>query len=207
MYVSQDDSHVRGNEGCDRGESRCRILFPADFGSASRGAWPYALGLARALAADLVILHVVALTAADYENPAGMVGVDMVAEALRRDRETALEQLRAEAVSVGVSARTVTVVGHVRREIVRAAVRERAAVIVVGLRRHPIGRNLLGAYSIAGWVASHAPCSVWIVSSGPAPTCALPWRAAMFRGHDETLQGSAGGKRDLHACAGLTGTR
>jgi nucleotide-binding universal stress UspA family protein len=200
MFLSQDDSRLREDVGSDRMESRWRILFPADFGPAAQRAWPYALGLARALAAELVILHVLELNASDYENPAGMVGVDMIAESLRRDHEPGLERLGAQAISVGVSARTVTVVGHVRQEIVRAAVRERAAVVVVGLRRHPVGRGLLAAGSVAGWVASHAPCSVWIVSSGPAPTCGLPWHAAELQDQDQTLHGRSGGMRDLRAC-------
>jgi nucleotide-binding universal stress UspA family protein len=158
------------------------------------------LGLARALTAELVILHVLELTASDYGNPAGTVSVDMIEESLRREHEPALERLRAQAVAVGVSARTVTVAGHVRREIVRAAVREQAAVVVVGLRRRRVGPNLLAAYSVAGWVASHAPCSVWIVSSGPAPTCGLPWPVVESQHRDTTLRGSPRDMTGLRAC-------
>jgi nucleotide-binding universal stress UspA family protein len=198
--LSQDDSRLRKDTRCDWRQSRSRILFPADFGPAAQRAWPYALGLARALASELVILHVLELSATDYGNPAGMVGVDMMAESLRRAHERGLEPLRAQAVAAGVSVRTATVVGRVRREIVRAAVREHVAVVVLGLRRRPVGCGLAAGQSVAGWVASHAPCSVWIVSSGPGPTCGLPWRAGELQDRDNALQESPGSARDLRTC-------
>jgi nucleotide-binding universal stress UspA family protein len=200
MLLSQDDSRLRKDTRCDWREFRWRVLFPTDFGPAAQRAWPYALGLARALATELVILHVLELTATDYSDLAAMVGVDMIAESLRRAHEPGLERLRGEAVAAGVSVRTVTVVGRVRREIVRAAVREHAAVVVVGLRRRPVGAGPLAAQSVAGWVASHTPCSVWIVSSGPGPACGLPWRAGELQDRDYTVQGSPQCVRNLRTC-------
>jgi nucleotide-binding universal stress UspA family protein len=178
MGLSLDADHWSEDAVADRGESRWRVLFPVDFGPAAWCAWPYALGLARALRAELVILHVLGPADPDHEKPARMVGVDVTAELPRGERESGLQRLRAQAFSAGVPARTATAVGSVRREIVRAAVRERAAVVVVGLRRRPVGRSLRAAHSVAGWVACHAPCSVWIVSSGPTPTRSLSWPAA-----------------------------
>ena len=192
MLLSQDDSRLRKDARCDWREFQWRILFPTDFGPAAQRAWPYALGLARALASELVILHVLELTATDCRNPVGMIGVDVITESLRRAHERGLEHLGAQAVAAGVSVRTATVVGRVRREIVRAAIREHAAVVVLGLRRRPVGLGLLGVQSVASWVAAHAPCSVWIVSSGPGPACGLPCRAGELQDRDNRLQEAQG---------------
>ena len=79
-----------------------RILFPTDFGGAAQRAWSYALALAQALAAEILVLHVVELVAADFEGCAGLMGVVAAEGSLLRAVEGPLERMRAEAAAAGV---------------------------------------------------------------------------------------------------------
>jgi nucleotide-binding universal stress UspA family protein len=152
-------------------ESPRRILFPTDFGGAAQRAWSYALALAQALAAQLVLLHVVEPVPAGFERYEGNPGVPSAEDSLRRAAEGPLEQMRAEAAAAGVHAQTNVVVGRVRREIVRAAREARATFIVMGTSgREGLRRTILG--SVAEWVVGHAPCPVWTLRYGCRPTAA-----------------------------------
>jgi len=148
-----------------------RILFPTDFGGATQRAWSYALALAQALTAEILVLHVVELVAADFEGCAGLMGVVTAEGSLLRAVEGPLERMRAEAAAAGVHAQTNVVVGRVRREIVRAAREAQATFIVMGTSgREGLRRTILG--SVAEWVVGHAPCPVWTVRHGSRPTAA-----------------------------------
>ena len=146
-------------------ECRRRILFPTDFGPASQRAWPYAVTLAQALSAELVVLHVLELAVADSEGFAGTETAEGVEESLRRAAEGPLEHLRAEAAGAGVAVRTQLMMGRVRAEIRRVAVALQSTLIVMGIQGHRGWRPALR--SIAEWVAAHVSCpvvAVWYVS-------------------------------------------
>ncbi len=152
-------------------ESPRRILFPTDFGGAAQRTWSYALALAQALGAEVLLLHVVELVAADFEGCTGLMAVVTAEGSLLRAVEGPLERMRAEAAAAGVHAQTIVVVGRVRREIVRAAREAQATFIVMGTSgREGLRRTILG--SVAEWVVGHAPCPVWTVRYGSRPTAA-----------------------------------
>jgi len=148
-----------------------RILFPTDFGQAAQKAWSYALALAQALAAEILVLHVVQLVPADVEGCAGTLGIQTVEESLGQAAEGPLERMRAEAAAAGVTLRTDIVRGRIRREIVRAARDARATLILMGTSgRDGLRRTFLG--SVAEWVVGHAPCPVWTVGYATQPMAA-----------------------------------
>lgn len=150
-----------------------RILFPTDFGQAAQATWSYALALAKALAAELLVLHVVRLVPADLQLCTETMGIETVEESLRRAAEVPLERMRAEAGAAGVPMRTDVVVGRVRTEIVRVAQEAGATLIVMGTSgREGLRRALLG--SIAEWVVGHAPCPVWTVRYAAPSMVASP---------------------------------
>ena len=152
-------------------ESPRRILFPTDFGGAAQRTWSYALALAQALGAEVLLLHVVESVVADFEGCAGIMDVVTAEGSLLRAVEGLLERMRAEAAAAGVHAQTIVVVGRVRREIVRAAREAQATFIVMGTSgREGLRRTILG--SVAEWVVGHAPCPVWTVRHGSRPTAA-----------------------------------
>lgn len=150
-------------------ESPRRILFPTDFGGAAQRTWSYALALAQALGAEVLLLHVVESVVANFEGCAGLMGLVTAEGSLLRAVEGPLERMRAEAAAAGVHAQTNVVMGGVRREIVRAAREAQATFIVMGTSgREGLRRTILG--SVAEWVVEHAPCPVWTVRYGCRPT-------------------------------------
>jgi universal stress protein A len=156
------------SEGLDA--SRRIILFPTDFGPAAQKAWSYALDLAQALAAELLVLHMLELVPADFGG-CGMLDTLTVEESLRRAAEGLLERMRGEAAAAGVTMRTDVIVGSVRTAIVRAARDARVILIVMGTSgREGLRRAILG--SVAEWVVGHAPCPVWTVRHAPQPMAA-----------------------------------
>jgi nucleotide-binding universal stress UspA family protein len=153
-------------------ESPRRILFPTDFGGAAQRTWSYALAVAQALGAEVLLLHVVESVVTDFRDRAGIMGVVTAEGSLLRAVEGLLERMRAEAAEAGVHAQTIVVVGRVRREIVRAAREARATFIVMGTSgREGLRRTILG--SVAEWVVGHAPCPVWTVRYGSRPPTAF----------------------------------
>ncbi len=163
--LSQPPHNHDGHDGL---ESPRRILFPTDFGGAAQRTWSYALALAQALTAEILVLHVVELVAADFKGCAGLMGVVTAEGSLLRAVERPLERMRAEAAAAGVHAQANVVVGRVRREIVRAAREAQATFIVMGTSgREGLRRTTLG--SVAEWVIGHAPCPVWTVRYGSKP--------------------------------------
>lgn len=139
-----------------------RILVPTDFSAQSERAWAAARGLARALGAELALVHVFA------ENPLfseGLVSGERVREVYRTGREWAdktltswAEAARADGLTVSTAIRT----GIPYREVVAAAKESRADLIVIGTHgRGGLDRALLG--SVADRVIRLAPCPVLAV--------------------------------------------
>jgi hypothetical protein len=93
----------------------------------------------------------------------------------------------------------VMVVGGVRREIVRVAVREHVTMVVLGVSPRTDEGGMPIRRDTAEWVASHVPCPVWVVCSRPSPTCGRPGRTGELQDRDNALPAYPGYARDLSA--------
>lgn len=137
-----------------------RILCPTDFSETAAAAERHAVALARALGAELVLLHV-ASEALSRET----LGTPEVRRVFESQRAWVTETLAAkvrELTTGGVSARSVVKTGVPWREVVGAVEEEHADMIVMGTQgRTGLERLLIG--SVAERVVRHAPCPVLTV--------------------------------------------
>lgn len=139
-----------------------RLLVATDFSSSSKQAWLVARQLARRLGAEIVLLHVLVEAPLFSEGPFTMKHTREVFEAARAWVEKMLGEWIATAADSGLQARWIVRTGVPHKEIVAAAARERAEVIVLGTQgRSGIDRALLG--SVADRVIRLAPCPVLTV--------------------------------------------
>jgi nucleotide-binding universal stress UspA family protein len=138
-----------------------QIVCPTDFSDSATVAERQAAQLARALGAEILLVHV-ATEAPLWRE--GFVTPELreVFGAQRRWAEKALAG-RAEALKAeGITARSVVKTGAPWREIVQLAKEEHADVIVMGTQgRTGLDRLMLG--SVAERVIRHAPCPVLTV--------------------------------------------
>jgi nucleotide-binding universal stress UspA family protein len=143
-----------------------KILVPVDLTTESPPEAPFALELARAFSAEIVLLHVVDYvpTLLPVELPGGypLPQLEIV-------REAASEKLaRIAAGLTGVTVRCVVEVGGAAAQIVSFVQRERVDLVVMGSHRHrALTRVILG--SVADRVVHTAPCPVTIVRENRAP--------------------------------------
>ena len=158
-----------------------RILVPVDFSSGSERAWSLAQRLARAVGADLVLLHVLSgedllrslepeerQAEARHSHAAGELNIRPQSEELdihktaQRWAEDQLEAWAAQAQQAGLKVRWLLRAGVSRREIVQAVREEHADLIVLATHgRGGIDRFLHG--SVADPVIRLAPCPVLAV--------------------------------------------
>lgn len=139
-----------------------RILHPTDFSPASAPAFARALALARDTGAVLLLVHVIPPRGPHLGK--GYMDLKTYEEITRREAGLAMRSLQARAGRAGVRARAVVLEGHPFAEILRAAARERAGLIVVGTHgRSGFSRVFLG--SVAERVIRLAPCPVLTVRS------------------------------------------
>jgi nucleotide-binding universal stress UspA family protein len=144
-----------------------KILHPTDFSECAEQARALAIQLARALGAELVLLHV-AVQAPLYREgfPTGRE-LERFFEAQREGARRALEDRAADSRGQGVPTLARVVPGVPHEEIVAAARAEGAGLIVIGTHgRSGLGRFLLG--SVADRVIRTAPCPV-VTQRGPEP--------------------------------------
>ncbi len=142
-----------------------RILFAADFSSASTRALATALALARSSRASLTLAHVITPTPPVPSDPyrASIIWED-VRQEVRAWSEQRLKKLQARVRRSGVRAATLLLEGEPAAELVRAARRQRAELIVLGTHgRTGLRRLLLG--SVAQRVVATAACAVVTVRS------------------------------------------
>lgn len=138
-----------------------RIILATDFSERAGAAERQAVDLARALGAELVLVHVVS------EAPLWREGlysrdVRAVFEAQRRWATETLASRARALTADGVVSRGVVRVGPAWDEIVRLAAEEKADLLVVGTQgRTGLERLLLG--SVAERVIRRAPCPVLTV--------------------------------------------
>ena len=142
-----------------------RVLHPTDFSKASSAAFARSLAEARDARGELVLVHVlspiIAMAGAGeaYVTP----GVyEQMNRAARAWAQKQLDRLLAKARAARVRARGMLLDGVTHEQIVRAAKRQRAGVIVMGTHgRTGVARFFLG--SVAARVAATAPCPVLTV--------------------------------------------
>jgi nucleotide-binding universal stress UspA family protein len=139
-----------------------RILFASDFSSASRPAFAKALEMARAVRAELILIHAFAMML----PVDGMYMTAATWAAVERDARMAaqkeLDRLQRAARKAGVRATTVVVEGFAADQIVRAAKARRADFIVMGTHgRTGLSKMVMG--SVATRVIASAPCPVMTV--------------------------------------------
>jgi nucleotide-binding universal stress UspA family protein len=141
-----------------------KLLHPTDFSECAEHARDQALGLARALGAELILLHVSVEAPLYGEGLLGMAETERVYEAQRKWAETELAARAAALGQTGVAVRWLRRTGVPHEEIVEAAGDEQADMIVIGTHgRGGLNRVLLG--SVADRVVRLAPCPVLTVRS------------------------------------------
>ena len=143
-----------------------RVLHPTDFSRASGAAFTRALAEARANKAALTIVHVLAsivpMAGEGYVTPSVY---QQMSEAGRAWAQRQMNTLLARARTARVRARGMLLEGVAHEQIVRAAKRQRADLIVIGTHgRTGVARFFLG--SVAARVTATAPCPVLTVRGG-----------------------------------------
>jgi nucleotide-binding universal stress UspA family protein len=155
-----------------------RIVHPTDFSVCAEQARAVAVQLARALGAELLLLHVAVEAPPFREGLMRLRELQRLFEEQRAWVKRALEERAAEARGQGVTARTHIVTGAPASEIVKTARRADAAFIVMGTHcRGVVERFFLG--SVADRVVRTASCAVVTIreadaSKGPASTAPAP---------------------------------
>lgn len=134
-----------------------KLLHPTDFSETADQAEAQAVALARALGAEVVLLHI-----GVYSEGALNFETQRIYDVQRKWAEEALEARTAAIRAQGVMARWLRRAGVPFEAIVAAATEERADVIVMGTHgRSGLNRLLLG--SVADRVIRLAPCPVLAV--------------------------------------------
>lgn len=142
---------------------RRRVLHPTDFSRASSAAFTRAVAEARTNRSELVLVHVLApvipVAGEGYVSPSVY---EQMAVSARAWAQKQMDRLLTKAKAARVRARGLVLEGVAHEQIVRAARRQRAGVIVMGTHgRTGVARFFLG--SVAARVAAIAPCPVLTV--------------------------------------------
>ena len=123
-----------------------RILVPTDFSAQAGKAWATARRLARAVGAELVLLHVFVEVPLYSETPFSGERIREAYAAARTWTAEQLEKLAAEARAEGITVKTLTRTGVPHDEIVAAARDEAADLIAIGTHgRGGLNRLMLGS--------------------------------------------------------------
>lgn len=143
------------------------IMHATDFSREAEAAEAAAVGLARALGAELILVHVAVETPLYGESVFGIDEVKKVYAAQARWAEDKLAERARALGAAGVSTRWRRTVGVPHQEIVTAAAEDHADYLVLGTHgRGGIGRFMLG--SVADRVVRAAPCPVLTVRPSTA---------------------------------------
>jgi nucleotide-binding universal stress UspA family protein len=143
------------------------VIHPTDFSETAQAAEAQAVVMARALGAELVIVHVAVEGMLYGETPFGRAELERVYATQREWARGAVEALASAVRAAGVPARGIVRTGVPAEVIVRTAEAERAAMIVMGTHgRGGFERLLLG--SVADRVLRTATCPVVTVRGGDA---------------------------------------
>ena len=136
-----------------------KIVHPTDFSACAEQARTLAVQLARALGAELVLIHVAVETPPFREGFMRARELERLFEEQRAWARQALEQRAANCRGQGVPTLARVVTGAPHQGIVETAKQEGAAFIVMGTHgRGALERFFLG--SVADRVIRAAPCAV-----------------------------------------------
>jgi nucleotide-binding universal stress UspA family protein len=136
-----------------------KILHPTDFSPCAENARAIAVQLARALRAELILLHVAVDTPPFREGLMRGRELEQLFEEQRAWAKQTLEERAAECRGQGIPTLARVVSGAPHEGIVKTATQEGVAFIVMGTYgRGALERFLLG--SVADRVVRAAPCAV-----------------------------------------------
>jgi nucleotide-binding universal stress UspA family protein len=140
-----------------------RIVHASDFSQASRAAFAKAVDMAKANRAELALVHVITpvmpVVGESYISPKTWEDIEA---STRNAAQKDMNRLLTAAKKAGVRATSTLVEGVPHEEIVKAAKRKRADLVVVGTHgRTGLAKFFLG--SVAGRVVTSAPCPVLTV--------------------------------------------
>jgi nucleotide-binding universal stress UspA family protein len=139
------------------------ILVPTDFGASSDHALNYAVELARAVGAELVVTHTYELPMIGFPDGALLATPELTTRILE-GAEIGLKKTVETHANSGVSIRTMVKQGPTWQTIIDTATEIGAGMIVMGTHgRHGVSRALLG--SVAEKVVRSAKCPVLTVHS------------------------------------------
>jgi nucleotide-binding universal stress UspA family protein len=140
-----------------------RILLAADFSKASRRAVATAVQLAKRDRATLTILHVLApIVPVSADQYAAFAQWDEIEKQSRVWAQRQLDKLTGAAKKAGVRAVGILADGSPAKEVVRAAKRGRADLLVIGTHgRTGLAKLFLG--SVAAGVVATSTCPVMTV--------------------------------------------
>jgi nucleotide-binding universal stress UspA family protein len=142
------------------------ILVPTDFGTCSEHALTYAADLAKALGAELVVMHAYEIPMIGFPDGAVIATPELTSRVLE-GADIGLKKAIESHRSSGVAMRTLVKQGSTWRTIVDTATEIGAGMIVMGTHgRHGLPRALLG--SVAEKVVRTATCPVLTVHAGDA---------------------------------------
>lgn len=140
------------------------ILVPTDFGDASDGALAYAVELARALGAQVVLMHSFEIPAVGFPDGALVATAEMTTRVLE-GAQIGLDRQKEYYDGQGVTLRTVVKQGDAWRTVLATADEVGAELIVMGTHgRKGLPRALLG--SVAEKVVRTARVPVLTVHAG-----------------------------------------
>jgi nucleotide-binding universal stress UspA family protein len=136
-----------------------KILFASDLSAASRPAFAVAMDLARAVKAELLIVHSVAPVVPAEALYAPIADWDALTREIKGATQGALDELAAQARRRRLRVQTAITSGYAAEEILRLARTRRVYAIVMGTHgRSGLSRLLAG--SVATRVVAQAPCPV-----------------------------------------------
>jgi len=142
-----------------------RILHPTDFSKASTPAFARALAEARQTRSALILVHVLAPVIPAAGMSEGYLSpsvYEQLSKSARAWAQKQMDRLLAKAKASRMRARGMLLEGVAHEQIVRAAKRQRAGLIVMGTHgRTGVARFFLG--SVAARVAATASCPVLTV--------------------------------------------
>ncbi len=140
------------------------ILVPSDFGTGSDHALAYAVALAKALSAEIIVMHAYEIPMIGFPDGAVIATPDL-ASRVSDSAQLGLKKTIELHANAGVPIRTVLKQGPTWRTIVETATDLGVGMIVMGTHgRHGLPRALLG--SVAEKVVRTATCPVLTVHSG-----------------------------------------
>ena len=143
------------------------ILVPTDFSTGSDHALNYAVELARALGAGLVVMHTYEIPLIGFPDGAIIATPELTVRVLE-SAEIGLRKTVEPHAKSGVAIRTLVKQGPTWRTIIDTATEVGAGMIAMGTHgRHGLPRALLG--SVAEKVVRSAKCPVLTIHSDDSP--------------------------------------